>query len=89
MDQHFLKEDQEAAEKQKLCILSLCLEVSMAIYNGAFDKAEEDLRSGIASVNELKRLQDKKIEHDHMAEMVASLQSKGIPVEMVRMLANG
>jgi len=24
-----------------------------------------------------------------MAEMVASLQSKGIPVEMVRMLANG
>ena len=88
MHGQFLKEDLNRAANEGFCVYVLCMKVAETVHNGEFYKAEEHLMDAIKSVNELKRLKDKKETQDRMQAFADHMNKKGISVETVRRVIN-
>jgi|GEM_PF-2361728 len=88
MDQHFLTKDINRSNIQKNCTYELAMVFVDAIKQNDFYLAEQHLQSALRSVNELKRMQDKKKNHDRLQGMVNHLNEKGVTSMVIRRLAN-
>lgn len=84
MREHFLEEDLPKAYKEKSCLFDLSIESQNAIVNNDFYKAEQNLIDMMKSVNELRRMSDKKKNHNRMNDLLEHLNNRGISAELVR-----
>ena len=79
-----LKQDAAQATKEKQCIGLLLKKANGLIERGKFYEAEQEITTALLSLNELKRMQDKKNGDSRLKALVEFLVSTGASAEVVR-----
>jgi len=88
MHHQFLVHDINRANIEKHCTYELAMVFVDAIKSNDFYLAEQHLQSALRSVNELKRMQDKRKSQYRLQNMVNHLNEQGVASMVVRRLAN-
>jgi len=84
MHEHFLKQDLQKAYKEEKCAFDLSIEAQNALIRNDYYKVEQCLTDMMKSVNELKRMNDKKKNHNRMNDLLEHLNNRGVSAELVR-----
>lgn len=84
MKQQFLQHDIAAAQTHLSFIEQAWVELPILIARGELDKAETLAKEHLASVREMKRLQQRAKNHQKLAEITSGLKNKGILSEVVQ-----
>lgn len=83
-DQHFLKQDGHAANREYLCCLALFKIIKSKLDQGDFYAAEQRIMDLTVSNHELKMMHDKK--RNNSSYLVNLLQQRGESNEVLRRL---
>ncbi|KHD86347.1 hypothetical protein NG54_03230 [Heyndrickxia ginsengihumi] len=79
----FLKEDLPMVLAHYECCQSCLIKATEAFHRDDIETAEKRVEEFQRSLNELKRLQEKKRRHDEMERTVSRLLEKGVSVELI------
>jgi hypothetical protein len=79
----FLEKDLPVAMKHYKCCWSCLYKAEIAMANDDFEMAEARMIDFQRSLDELKKLKQRKQQYDRMKELVGELKSQGVNVEKI------